>query len=108
MLPFKSSLFGVAEGAGDLLIQPVTIAYTRVNGLPVTRELLPDLAWIGDTELMPHALTFMALGRVRAEVIFHPAVRAHDFGDRKGLARHCETVIADGYRRLMRGIAIPG
>lgn len=103
VLPFKSTLFAVADGVEDLLIQPVTIAYTRVNGLPVTRERLPDLAWIGDTELMPHALTFMALGRVRADLMFHPAVRPEAFGDRKALARHCEAVIADGYRQLMRG-----
>jgi 1-acyl-sn-glycerol-3-phosphate acyltransferase len=103
VLPFKSSLFAVADGPDDVLIQPVTIAYTRVNGLPVTRERLPDLAWIGDTELMPHALAFMRLGKVRAEIIFHPAVRRADFADRKGMARHCEAVISDGYRRLMRG-----
>jgi 1-acyl-sn-glycerol-3-phosphate acyltransferase len=103
VLPFKSSLFAVADGHDDVLIQPVTIAYTRVNGLPVTRERLPDLAWIGDTELMPHALAFMRLGKVRAEIIFHPPVRRTDFADRKALARHCEAVIATGYRQLMRG-----
>ncbi len=103
VLPFKSSLFAVADGIDDVLIQPVTIAYTRVNGLPVTRERLPDLAWIGDTELFPHALAFMALGKVRAEILFHPAVRAGDFADRKALARHCEAAVSEGYRQLMRG-----
>ena len=103
VLPFKSSLFALAEGLDDVLIQPVTIAYTQVNGMPVTRERLPDLAWIGDAQLFPHALAFMALGRVRAEILFHPAVRAQDFADRKALARHCEAVVSEGYRRLMRG-----
>jgi 1-acyl-sn-glycerol-3-phosphate acyltransferase len=103
VLPFKTSLFGMTSDRPDTIIQPVTIAYTRVNGMPVTRERLPDLAWIGETELVPHALSFMALGRVRAEIIFHPPVRAGDYADRKALARHCHTVIAEGYRRLMRG-----
>jgi 1-acyl-sn-glycerol-3-phosphate acyltransferase len=103
MLPFKSSLFAVTDGLPDLIVQPVTIAYTRVNGLPVTRQRLPDLAWVGDTELMPHAASFMALGRVRAELLFHPPVRAADFSSRKALSRHCETVIHSGYRKLMRG-----
>jgi 1-acyl-sn-glycerol-3-phosphate acyltransferase len=103
MLPFKSALFAVTEGLPDLVIQPVTIAYTRVNGLPVTRQRLPDLAWVGDTELMPHAASFMALGRVRAEILFHPPVSAADFASRKALSRHCESVIHNGYRRLMRG-----
>jgi 1-acyl-sn-glycerol-3-phosphate acyltransferase len=103
MLPFKSSLFAVTDGLPDLVVQPVTIAYTRVNGIPVTRARLPDLAWVGDTELMPHAMTFMGLGRVRAEIIFHPPVRAADFADRKALSRHCEAIISAGYRKLMRG-----
>jgi 1-acyl-sn-glycerol-3-phosphate acyltransferase len=103
VLPFKTSLFGMTSERPDTIIQPVTIAYTRVNGMPVTRERLPDLAWIGETELVPHALSFMSLGRVRAELIFHPPVRAGDYADRKALARHCHTVIAEGYRRLMRG-----
>ena len=103
VLPFKSALFAVTDGLPDLIIQPVTIAYTRVNGMPVTRERLPDLAWIGDTELMPHAMAFMGLGKISAELIFHDPVRPGDYAGRKSLARHCETVIARGYRTLMRG-----
>lgn len=105
VLPFKSALFAAIEGGtdDDFLIQPVTLAYTRLNGMPITRERLPDVAWIGDTALMPHLLAFMSLGKVRAEIVFHPPVRISDFADRKALARHCQTVVADGYRRLMRG-----
>jgi 1-acyl-sn-glycerol-3-phosphate acyltransferase len=102
VLPFKSALFSVADGIPDLAIQPVTLAYTRINGLPVTRRSLPALAWVGDTELLPHARDFCAIGRVRAELIFHPLVSATDFADRKALARHCETVISRGYLSLMR------
>ena len=108
VLPFKSSLFAAIEGrdhaADDFVIQPVTLAYTRLNGMPITRERLPDIAWIGDTALMPHLFAFMVLGKVRAEIVFHPAVHAADFADRKALARHCHDVIAAGYRRLMRGM----
>ena len=110
VLPFKSSLFAAIAGSGergggdDFVIQPVTIAYTRLNGMPITRERLPDIAWIGETELMPHMLAFMSLGKVRAELMFHAAVRLSDFADRKALARHCHDVVADGYRRLMRGM----
>ena len=105
VLPFKSSLFAAIKGDSDedFIIQPVTLAYTRLNGIPITRELLPDVAWIGETALLPHLLAFMSLGRVRAEIILHPAVNTGDFADRKALARHCQAVVADGYRRLMRG-----
>lgn len=104
VLPFKSALFAAIEGGGDdFLIQPVTLAYTRLNGMPITRERLPDVAWIGDTALMPHLLAFMSLGKVRAEILFHPPVALPDFADRKALARHCHGLIAEGYRQLMRG-----
>jgi len=101
VLPFKSALFAAA--GPETTVQPVTIAYTRLNGMPVTREQLPDIAWVGDAELWPHAVSFTALGRVRAELIFHAPVHLADFADRKELARHCRTVIAAGYERLMRG-----
>lgn len=110
VLPFKSALFAAIEPAGsdggageDFLIQPVTLAYTRLNGMPITRERLPDIAWIGDTALMPHLLAFMSLGKVRAEITFHAPVRVDDFADRKALARHCQAVVSEGYRRSMRG-----
>jgi len=105
VLPFKSSLFAAIEGAGceAFVVQPVTIAYTRLNGLPITRERLPDIAWIGDTQLVPHALAFMSLGKVRAELRFHTPVRFGDFTDRKALAKHCHDVVAEGYRAMMRG-----
>ncbi len=107
VLPFKSSLFAALEGHGgeDFLIQPVTIAYTRLNGMPITRERLPDIAWIGDTELWPHAMKFMTLGKVRAELRFHPAVRAADFANRKALAQYCHALIAASYSGMMRGQA---
>lgn len=102
VLPFKSSLFAVAEGIDDLLIQPVSLAYTRLNGLPMRRAMLPHIAFTGDMTLGMHALDFMRLGHVEAEVRLHPAVRAADFADRKALARHCETTIAAGYAAAMR------
>ena len=106
VLPFKSSLFSVVEGAPDgkdFLIQPVSLAYTRVNGMPVTRRMLPSLAWVGDVELKPHIADFMRLGKIRAEILLHPPVRRADFTSRKELARHCQAVVAAGYERLMRG-----
>jgi 1-acyl-sn-glycerol-3-phosphate acyltransferase len=103
VLPFKSSLFAVVADVPGVVIQPVTLAYTSINGLPVTRADLPDLAWVGDTELAPHALGFIGLGRVRAEIVFHAAIDPTDWPDRKALARHCHTVISEAYRRLMRG-----
>mgnify|MGYP002654474704 CR=1 FL=1 len=111
VLPFKSALFSVVDDVPGLTVQPVTIAYTHINGLPVMRQQLPDIAWVGETELAPHALGFIGLGRITANIIFHPPVNPADFADRKALARHCHHTILLGYRRLMRGHAaheVPG
>ncbi|MFD1254528.1 2-acyl-glycerophospho-ethanolamine acyltransferase [Devosia equisanguinis] len=52
VLPFRSALVGAAQhamieaGATDVLIQPLTIAYTRLQGLPVSRNERSLIAWI--------------------------------------------------------------
>lgn len=105
VLPFKSTLFSVVDGAAaaGIRIQPISIAYTHLNGLPLTRQRLMDIAWVGDMELGPHALEFMRLGKIDAGILCHPPVRRADFADRKALARHCHGVISAGYEKLMRG-----
>lgn len=105
VLPFKTTLFSAVEGEAtrNVPIQPVTIAYTHLNGLPLTRQRLMDIAWIGDMELAPHAFGLMKLGRIEARILCHDVVHPRDFSNRKDLARHCHDVVSDGYRRLMRG-----
>lgn len=103
VLPFNSSLFAALEGVPDALVQPVSLAYTRIRGVPVTRRRLSEVVWLGETGMGEHALDFLRLGRVQAEIICHEAVCAADFPDRKALARHCQAQVADGYVRLMRG-----
>lgn len=107
VLPFKSTLFSVldAPDMADVAIQPVTLAYIRLNGLPITRHRLMDITWVGDMEFAPHALDVMRIGRLDAAILPHAPVRRADFADRKALAVYCREVIAEGYRRLIRGCA---
>lgn len=104
VLPFKSALFAVAEDE-SVRIQPVSLAYTHLNGMPITRHRRPDIAWIGDMRFGPHAVDFMRLGRTDAAIIYHPPVRRADFSDRKALARYCQEQVAQGYQQLIRGQA---
>lgn len=103
VLPFNSSLFSAVEGVEDMLVQPVSLAYTRIRGMPVTRRRLSDVVWLGDTGVGEHATEFLRLGQVTAEIVCHPAVRPRDFPNRKALARHCHAEVASGYAALMRG-----
>lgn len=110
-LPFRSALFGVAERSGEdggsapapLTIQPVSIAYVRLNGMPVGRSLRPFLAWYGDMELVDHLWHVAGLGRITVAVEFHPPVTLAQFGSRKALSEHCQRAVAEGVAIALAG-----
>jgi 1-acyl-sn-glycerol-3-phosphate acyltransferase len=105
VLPFKSALFGVAEQADGepLLVQPVSVAYTRLDGMPMGRGFRPYCAWYGDMGMVDHMLELIGLGVITVEVIFHPPVRLEQFGSRKALAEHCQRVVAGGLSAAIAG-----
>jgi 1-acyl-sn-glycerol-3-phosphate acyltransferase len=106
ILPFRSALLSVAEAAPadrPLAIQPVSIAYTSVNGVPLGWGLRPLVAWYGGMELGGHLWRFSRLGRVEVIVQFHGEVRVGDFPSRKELARYCSDAVAGGVDRALGG-----
>jgi 1-acyl-sn-glycerol-3-phosphate acyltransferase len=106
VLPFKSALFSAAESAaGDapVMVQPVSIAYVRLNGVPMGRLYRPFFAWYGDMEMAPHLWTLLGFGIVTVSVEFHAPVLASAFPSRKALAAHCRSVIAEGVARALSG-----
>jgi len=106
-LPFYSALLGVAEqrlpDGRALPVQPVSVAYSELNGFPIGRSLRPLLAWYGDMELAPHLWCFAGLGRVKVVVEFHPTVTIDEFPSRKALAQHCRRAIARGVADAISG-----
>jgi lyso-ornithine lipid O-acyltransferase len=106
VLPFKSGLLGAAESAaGDtpIMVQPVSLAYVRLNGMPIGRIYRPFFAWYGDMEMAPHLWTLLGLGIVTVSVEFHPPMLASAFPSRKALAAYCQAVIADGVAMALSG-----
>ena len=106
VLPFRSALLSVAERqvqGGVLTVQPVSISYTGLNGVPLGHGLRPMLAWYGDMTLGPHLWHFCRLGRVRVVVEFHAVTRIGDFPSRKELTRHCFDRVAGGVSRALAG-----
>ena len=107
LLPFKSSLFAVAEQAPselDLTIQPVSIIATALDGMPLGRAMRPIYAWYGDMPLMPHAWAAMKAGRITVEVEFHRPFKA-DAMSRKQLCARCEAAVESGVVRAITGRA---
>jgi 1-acyl-sn-glycerol-3-phosphate acyltransferase len=105
ILPFRSALLSVAEAATDrpLIIQPVSIAYTSVNGVALGWGLRPLVAWYGGMELGGHLWRFSRLGRVEVVVQFHDEARLGEFASRKELTRHCQEAVAAGVDRALGG-----
>ncbi|MCR9257884.1 MAG: 1-acyl-sn-glycerol-3-phosphate acyltransferase [Alphaproteobacteria bacterium] len=106
VLPFKSALFAVADrdvNGAPLTVQPVSIAYTRLNGMPMGRAIRPFFAWYGDMSLAPHLWTMLGLGRATVEVRFHPPITFQELGGRKALAAHCEKEVAAGVSAALKG-----
>jgi 1-acyl-sn-glycerol-3-phosphate acyltransferase len=106
VLPFKSTLFSVVkayEGEKRLFVQPLTLAYTRLNGLPIGRVQRPLATWFGDMALGPHLWHLLKQGRVTVEIIAHPPVPDDAFPSRKELSRHCEQQVRDGLQEALTG-----
>jgi len=106
-LDFKTSLFDIANiEAADgrpVPVQPVTIAYTHLDGMPLGRWLRPLYAWYGDMELAPHMMQWLGVGRLEVEVTFHEPVRLSEFESRKHLAEYCQHRVADGLSLALTG-----
>jgi 1-acyl-sn-glycerol-3-phosphate acyltransferase len=106
VLPFKSALFGAAQAGpqtGPIVVQPVSIAYTRLDGIPLGRFYRPFFAWYGTVALAPHLWRMIGLGTVEVAVEFHPPTSLADCGSRKGLARYCHGRIAGGVAAAIAG-----
>lgn len=106
VLPFKSALFSVAQvrpGGKSLVVQPVSIAYTRLDGVPLGRYLRPFFAWYGDMDLASHMWQAAGLGWATVEVEFHPVVTMDAFASRKALCQHCYTQVSGAVTAALAG-----
>ncbi|MEP0522003.1 MAG: lysophospholipid acyltransferase family protein [Hyphomicrobiales bacterium] len=102
VLPFKSALIGaVVETASkledhdaDLFVQPVALAYTKLQGIPLGRMEAERAAWIGDIDLLPHLWSVLMSGRLEANIVFGQPVEVNPDTNRKMLTRDMEAEVA--------------
>jgi 1-acyl-sn-glycerol-3-phosphate acyltransferase len=110
VLPFRSSLVGAvhhALGAGTqhthVTVQPMSLAYVSLSGLPLGRGLRERVAWYGDAELIPHLLSVLASGAVDVTVSWGEAVAYDMRADRKAIARDAEFSVRRMTAAALRG-----
>ncbi len=100
ILPFRSSFLALAEQPQPPIVQPVTIVFDQLDGLPVCRRNRPLIAWYGDMEIASH---YARIGQhnLRATVVLDepvdPAI------GRKELSRALETTIENRAAELRQG-----
>lgn len=112
VLPFKSALMSVAQmsvvdedGALDdmVMVQPVSLAYTHIHGIPMGRHYRPFFAWYGDMDLVPHLWDVFKLGPFDVVLEYHEPVSITQAGTRKALAVYCEDKVSNGVARAISG-----
>ena len=112
VLPFRSALLSAAEFTLNkdtaqrevhAPVQPVSVAYVGLHGMPMGRETRPFFAWYGDMELVPHLWEALRTGPIDVTVEFHPPMTIDEAGGRKGLAARCEAVVRAGLIRALSG-----
>ena len=111
VLPFKSTLFQAASielpETGQIEVQPISIAYSRLDGMPMGRALRSYYTWYGDMDLAPHLIDLLGIGSLGIDVVFHPPVRMKELGDRKALAAHAHHATAMGVEQALKGTPEP-
>jgi 1-acyl-sn-glycerol-3-phosphate acyltransferase len=112
VLPFRSALIGAVRAAGSrsesgILIQPMSICYTAINGIPMGRQHRPLIAWYGDLDFMPHIKTLMNRGAVDAVVTFGQPIAADGTTDRKAMTKTLESNVRMLAASTLRGRARP-
>ena len=100
VMAFRSAFFALAEGTAPPLIQPVSVVYDRLAGLPTGRASRPLFSWYGDMDIASHYWRLARHRGMRASVLLHTPIDPARFADRKALARAVWTVVADGAATL--------
>ena len=101
--PFKSSLLQSIEQAQQaVVIQPVTVAYTRYRGQAMNRFIRDHYAWYAKMPFSSHFFSALGLAASEVEVILHPPVALSDFASRKACAAHCWQQVAGGLEQALK------
>ncbi len=108
VLPFRSAFFAIADampGETPPLIQPVSVVYDRLAGLPTGRATRPLFAWYGDMDIASHFWRLAQHRGLRATVVMHAPLDPAAFADRKALSQATWRAVAEGAATLRQNRA---
>lgn len=106
--PFRSAFFALADGDAGPIVQPVSLAYDRLAGLPTGRLARGAFAWVGDEDIASHYWRLAQCAGVRATVLLHRPIDPRAYAGRKALSQAVQSVVAEGAARLYQNrVATP-
>lgn len=104
---FKSALLGAAQFAlkedeiENVLIQPVSIAYTKLHGMPLGRHARTKAAWYGDMTLGEHAINIILKGAWDVEVVFGEPVVFDESSNRRLVTRQVQAQVRNNFLNIL-------
>lgn len=113
VLPFRSALIGAAQhameeaGAEDVMIQPLTVAYTRLQGLPVSRNERSLIAWIKSKSVGQNIREILTGGTKEVTVAFGSPMPLSHGANRKVVSKAAENEVRRMLVALNRGLDLP-
>ena len=114
VLPFKTSLFAAAkpparagahanaQAGPDIVVQTLSLVYTRLHGVPINRAARPIVGWYGDMEMQSHAWALLKAGPLDVTIRIGEPIPLETFADRKDLARRSEDEIRRNVVQILR------
>lgn len=111
VLQFRSALIGAAGDLllssqhPDIVLQPLSISYTHINGLPMGRQHRPLVAWYGDADFLPHLRNYVRQSAVDATIAFGEPVPFAGT-DRKAATKSIERTVRRLTSAALRGRSV--
>jgi 1-acyl-sn-glycerol-3-phosphate acyltransferase len=110
VLAFRTALVGSArdaiaqaEHARRVWIQPLSVTYTAMQGIPFGRYSRGRVAWYGGMPLLPHLRHLVARGAIDVVVSWGEAIGYDELSDRKSVARQLEGEVRALTTAVLRG-----
>lgn len=113
VLPFRSALIGAAQlammeaGAKDVVIQPVTVAYTKLQGLPVSRNERSLIAWIKSKSVKQNISEILSGPVKDVTIAFGAPMPLSENDNRKAVSKAAEREVRAMLVALNRGLPLP-
>ena len=94
---FRSSFMGMRDEHGASIASiPVSISYSYVHGMPMSRKTRASFGWRGNCSVAATIWNAACLGAMDVVVSFHPPLEDETCVDRPEIARHCQRSCARG------------